>query len=164
MGRLYLLRHARAAWAEPGERDYDRALTREGHAEAAEMGRVMLAAGYLPTRVVCSPARRALETWQGVADAMRRNASEALLSDTLYAADAGGYLTVLRHNAGGGALLLVGHNPMIEDLAVALSASGDIAARSALAQGFPTAGLAAFSFETDPADARLEAFLTPFDR
>jgi phosphohistidine phosphatase len=162
MSRLYLLRHARAAWADPGERDFDRALTPSGHAEAAEIGRAMLASGYLPTRVVCSPARRAVETWQGVAAAMRRKPGEALLSDTLYASDAGGYLTILRNNAGTEALLLIGHNPMIEDLALALSGDGEQGARATLAQGFPTAGLAAFAVEgADVAGASLLAFLTP---
>lgn len=143
-------------------RDFERPLTPAGHAEARAVGQAMLAAGYLPTRVICSPARRAVETWQGVAEAMRRKPGEALLSETLYAADAGGYLNILRNSGESDSLLLVGHNPMIEDLAIALSAEADEDARSTLAKGFPTAGLAVFSMASaEPAGARLDAFLIP---
>lgn len=168
MGRLFLLRHAKAAWAEPGTRDFDRPLTPAGHAEAEAVGRAMGAKGLVPSLTVCSPARRAVETWQGIASALGLKPSDAMLSETLYASDAGGYLNIMRNNAGAAALLIVGHNPMIEDLAAAMSARGCDAARATLAKGFPTAGLAVFSLAAGPtgrvgADARLDAFLIPAD-
>jgi phosphohistidine phosphatase len=64
------------------------------------------------------------------------------------------------------ALLIVGHNPMMEDLAHLLVAGGDETALAALRSGFPTCGLAVLSLEGEfgavkPRSARLDAFLTP---
>ncbi len=166
MSRLFLLRHGRAAWAEPGERDFDRPLTDDGRRESLRVGAMMLANGYRPDRVVCSPARRALETWHGVARALDMRASEAMLCQTLYSDDAGAYLTVVRSNGAGGSLLIIGHNPTLEDLAIGLSAPGLGPARADLDKGFPTAGLAVLSFEGDLSGAMLgtatlEAFVIP---
>lgn len=166
MGRLYLLRHAKAAWAEPGGRDFDRALAAAGWDEAETIGGAMRDSGYLPQTVVCSPARRAVETWQGVAQALGQKASDALMSQSLYGSDATAYLTIMRNNGDAEALLIVGHNPMIEDLAFAHARNGDEEARGRLARGFPTAGLAVFDFarplyEASPRDASLVAFVTP---
>lgn len=166
MSLLFLLRHARAAWAEPGERDFNRPLTEEGRRESLRVGAVMLANGYRPDRVVCSPARRALETWHGVAEVLGMAASEALLSQALYSDDAGAYLTILRSIGANGSLLIIGHNPTLEDLAIGLSSPGAGPARADLDKGFPTAGLAVLSFGGDlsvamPGTATLEAFFIP---
>jgi phosphohistidine phosphatase len=160
------LRHARAAWAEPGDRDFDRPLTDAGRRESQAVGAIMLENGYRPDRVVCSPARRALDTWRGVAEILDMKPSEALLSETLYAADAGGYLNIVRNNGGSGSLLIVGHNPTIEDLAIGFSSCGVGQARADLDKGFPTGGLAVLSFGSDLSEAMLgtatlEAFFTP---
>jgi phosphohistidine phosphatase len=166
MSRLFLLRHARAAWADPGSRDFDRPLTDVGRRESLAVGATMLANGYRPDRIVCSPARRALETWYGVAKVLGMKPSEALISETLYSADAGAYLTIVRDNGANGSLLIVGHNPTMEDLAIGLSFPGAGPARADLEKGFPTAGLAVLSFGGDlsqamPGAATLEAFFIP---
>ena len=72
-------------------------------------------------------------------------------------------------NGGPGSLLIVGHNPMTEDLTIALSGEGDEAARGMLNHGFPTSGLAIVRFPGSLANAAqgtgyLEAFLSPADR
>lgn len=126
----------------------------------------MLANGYLPDRIVCSPAKRALETWRCVAETLDMKPSEALLSETLYSADASGYLTIVRNNGTTGSLLVVGHNPTLEDLAIGLSSACVGPARADLDKGFPTAGLAVLSFEGDLSEAMLgtgtlEAFFIP---
>jgi phosphohistidine phosphatase len=168
MSRLFLLRHARAAWADPGDRDFDRALTEDGARESAAVGALMRANGYLPGRVICSPARRALETWRGVAAGLGLKPGEALIADPLYSGDAGGYLTILRNTGAADALLLVGHNPMIEDLAIALCDGAAGPARADLDKGFPTAGLAVLTFagalsEAAPGTGALDAFFIPAD-
>lgn len=166
MSRLFLLRHARAAWADPGDRDFDRPLTDVGRRESRAVGAIMLQNGYRPDRVVCSPARRALDTWRGVAEILGMKHTEALLSETLYSADAAGYLNIVRNNGANGSLLLVGHNPTIEDLAVGFCSSGVGQTRADLDKGFPTGGLAVLSFGSDlseamPGTATLEAFFIP---
>lgn len=166
MDRLFLLRHARAGWALPGVRDFDRPLDATGHAEAEATGEAMHNSGYLPDVTLCSNARRARETLAGVAG--RSDTGRVLFFDTLYSEDAAGYLSLIHQNADGGSVLVIGHNPMTEDLAVALSGDGDPAARAALNCGFPASGLAVIRFprglkRAAPGDGFLEAFLTPAD-
>lgn len=166
MSRLFLLRHARAAWAEPGHRDFDRPLTGEGHAESTSVGELMRANGLVPDLVICSTARRALETWRGLAEPLGMPVSAARLSDALYSGDASAYLALVRDSADTETLLVVGHNPMIEDLALGLSAATAGSARRDLENGFPTAGLAVLAVGGDlsqamPGAADLEAFFIP---
>lgn len=166
MTRLYLLRHAKARWAEPGSRDYDRALDATGHEDAGRLGDIMRAAGYVPDTVLCSGALRARETWAGVAKSLPL--ADVRFVDGLYSSDAGGYLDLVREAGAERALLVVGHNPMMEDLATALSRAGDERALAAVASGFPTCGLAVLRFSTPFAaikqeDGYLEAFLAPRD-
>lgn len=166
MTRLFLLRHAKARWAEPGSRDYERALELSGKADAEQIGADMLLAGYQPDKVLCSGAKRARETW----DAMSRHVSvdEVRFLEDLYSSDASGYLDIIREHGGDGSVLIVGHNPMMEDLAAALSRDGEQEALTAVRRGFPTCGLAVIRFSTSlanivPADGYLEDFLRPRD-
>lgn len=166
MSRLFLLRHARAAWAQPGMRDFDRPLDPEGRREAEAIGTAMLASGFIPEGTLCSSARRARETWDAVAKHVSSGSNGAIFTDTLYSADATGYLAVIRDSGDPQSLLVVGHNPMMEDLAFALAADGDGEARATLAHGFPVSGLAVIEFDGPLSDAKprkgfLQAFLTP---
>lgn len=164
MTRLYLLRHAKARWAEPGSRDYDRPLDPSGHDDAERLGGTMLAAGYVPDTVLCSGARRARDTWKAVSK--RLPVADVRFIDGLYSSDAGGYLDLVRMAGSDHSVLVVGHNPMMEDLATALSRAGEDGALAAVARGFPTCGLAILRFSTPlaaikPEDGFLEAFVIP---
>ena len=166
MSRLYLLRHAKAGWALPGVRDFDRPLDASGLADAERMGAAMRARSYVPDVTLCSNARRARETLEGLAG--QADTGRVLFLDTLYSEDAAGYLAIIRDNGGPGSLLVIGHNPMMEDLAMAVSGNGDEASLAMLNHGFPTSGLAVIRFPGNLADATrgsgyLEAFLTPAD-
>ncbi|MET3660129.1 SixA phosphatase family protein [Aquamicrobium ahrensii] len=164
MARLYLLRHARAGWAQPGMRDFDRPLDPPGAEEAVSTGAAMRACGYQPDLTLCSNARRARETLEGVAGGV--DTGRVVFLDTLYTEDAAFYLDAIREHGHLGSLLVIGHNPMMEDLTVAVSGEGDDGALAALHHGFPTAGLAVLNFEgglseAAPGKGYLEAFLTP---
>ncbi|MER8387409.1 histidine phosphatase family protein [Mesorhizobium sp. M0166] len=167
MTRLYLLRHSKAGWALPGVADFDRPLDPSGFADAEAMGVLMRSRKYAPALTLCSSARRARQTLEGLAghtDKGRR----VLFLDALYNDDAAAYLAATRQNGGLDALLVIGHNPMIEDLAMALSGDGDETARAMLNHGFPTSALAVVRFngslaEAAPGAGYLEAFLTPAD-
>jgi phosphohistidine phosphatase len=166
VSRLYLLRHAKAGWALPGMRDFDRPLDASGRADAETMGAAMRSRGYVPDRTLCSNAARARETLEGLAG--QTDTGKVLFFDTLYSEDAAGYLHLIRDHGGPGSLLVIGHNPMMEDLAMAVSGDGEATARATLNHGFPTAGLAVVRFLDDLAKAAqglgyLEAFLTPVD-
>jgi phosphohistidine phosphatase len=167
MSRLYLLRHAKAGWAEPGMRDFDRPLTEAGRRDAAAVGTAMRASGLIPDLVLCSTARRARETWECVAGTIGPITAPPAFTDSLYSCDAAGYLSVVRKASDTlSSLLVVGHNPMIEDVAVACATEGDDTERAAQASGFPTSALAVIQFSGPLADAApgtgsLTTFLTP---
>jgi phosphohistidine phosphatase len=166
MSRLLLFRHAKARWAEPGARDFDRALEPSGRHDAAEIGKAMRRAGYLPALTICSTALRARETLEAAAGQWGAERPDIVFSDILYSGDAAGYLHVIREAAASAPALVIGHNPMIEDLAMALAGDGGAKARARLKAGFPTAGLAVLSFEDGlgkaaPGNGYLEAFLVP---
>jgi len=145
-------------------RDFDRPLDANGRADADAMGATMAREGLRPDRVVCSSARRALETWQAVVRHVP--VTDVILTDQLYITDATGYLAFVRDNADVGTLLLVGHNPMIEDVCFGLAREGAGAASSARASGFPAGGLAVIDFEggldaAAQSTGFLQAFHTP---
>ncbi|TPM37157.1 histidine phosphatase family protein [Mesorhizobium sp. B2-3-4] len=166
MSRLFLLRHAKAGWALPGMRDFDRPLDASGRADAEKMGTAMRSRSYVPDLTLCSNARRARETLEGVAG--QSDTGKVLFFDSLYSEDAAGYLRLIRDHGRSGSLLVIGHNPMTEDLAMAVSGDGGETARAMLNHGFPTSGLAVVRFPGDLVKATqgagyLEAFLTPAD-
>jgi phosphohistidine phosphatase len=162
--RLLLLRHARAGWAMPGGDDFGRTLTESGRREARWIARAMREQGFVPDRVVHSPAARAVETWEEAAAIL--GDIPAIADDSLYHSDALRYLQCVRREGSAAALLIVGHNPMLEDLALALAESDDPARIAPLRRGLPTASLAVIAFagplgEIGPGSGRLEAFLAP---
>ncbi len=163
---LYLLRHAKAGWALPGVRDFDRPLDEIGQRDSEEMGQLMALNGYIPDLTLCSGALRARQTLAGIA--AKTDTGKVIFSDTLYMTDAAGYLDLIREQVNASSLLVIGHNPMMEDLALAISGDGDEQAAAALNFGFSTAALAIISFKGRLADAalgkgRLEAYITPGD-
>lgn len=164
---LFLLRHAKAGWAAPGMRDFDRPLDAVGEDDAEAVGVTMRERGYAPEVVICSSARRAKQTLDGIVHNLP--ASRIVYTDGLYSTDAPGYVDIVRNAGDAGSILLIGHNPMMEDVAMALSGDGDEAARLALVGGFPTSALAVIRFsgalaEAAPGKGYLEAFLTPTER
>jgi phosphohistidine phosphatase len=162
--RLYLLRHAKAGWALPGMRDFDRPLEASGIADAEATGQAMRSAGFVPDVTLCSAAVRCRQTLEAVA--LQADTGRVQFLETLYADDASGYLATIRNQSSAGSLLVIGHNPMIEDLAIALAGEGDRMALAALELGFPTSGLAVLRFDaelarTEPGAGYLENFLAP---
>jgi len=165
MARLLLLRHARAAWAEPGMRDFDRPLDASGRVDADAMGAVIAISGCVPDIVVCSGARRARETWEAVGKHLHPTC-QAIFTDELYVTDATGYLNIIRQHADAQTLMLVGHNPMIEDVCFAVAQEGQQAAIEARAGGFPACGLAVIDMRGSlenaaPGIGYLEEFHSP---
>src|SRR5262252_3699243 len=123
---LVLFRHAKSAW--PDVADHDRPLARRGIRAAPGMGRWLREAGLLPGQVLCSTARRARETWQFTQAGLA--ASPPVTFDVrIYEAAAADLLVLIRQAAPAtDTLLLIGHNPAIEGLALLLAAPPDAAA------------------------------------
>ncbi len=145
-------------------RDFDRPLDNTGNADAERIGHAMRDRHYVPEMTLCSNAARARQTLEGIAGAA--DTGRVVFMDKLYSEDSAGYLEIIQQNGKYGSILIIGHNPMMEDLAMAVSGSGDEAALATLHLGFPTSGLAVIEFEQGltkaaPGKGRLSAFLTP---
>jgi phosphohistidine phosphatase len=112
---LIVLRHAKSDWSG-GEPDIDRPLARRGLRQAPEAGQWLAAhAGRLDLALV-SPAQRTRSTWELVA-AQLTDPPEARVDVRLYAASGGQLLAVLRELPDDlSTVVLVGHNPGVEDL------------------------------------------------
>ena len=141
--RLYLLRHAHAAWPTPGGQDFDRTLDATGIAEARSVALQAYAAGLAPEKVISSPARRCTETTAAFLDIFGN--LSATYDRRLYTEGLEVYLDHIHRHQSSTSLLLVGHNPMIESLASFLGIKSEIGA--GLARGYPTAGLLALDFK-----------------
>lgn len=141
--RIFLVRHAHAAWALPGMRDFDRPLDERGREEAVRLAATMSVNGFDPDRVYCSNARRCAETFEILQRARSKDRLKVEYSDALYASDHDAYLDLIgsAHDQPVQSIMLIGHNPMIEDTAQALLQNDPAVFESALGHGFPTAGL-----------------------
>lgn len=148
--RLLLLRHAKSSWTDPGLDDRDRPLNPRGIKAAAAIGRYMLKEDLIPELVLCSPARRARETWRLAAEQLK-NAPRLLIEDAIYDFGNGGrVLDALRQHASNErSVLIVGHNPSLERLALRIAPEGDREARHRMEQKFPTGGLAVIDFRAE---------------
>ena len=166
MRRLMLLRHAKTERAEPGERDRDRKLTKRGRADAPTLGAYMAHHDLVPDLALVSPAARAEETWDLIADALTKPPRKET-DDRIYNASPNKLLQVVAEPRGAKKLLLVGHNPSLHEFALQLIASGDVDAREQLREKLPTSGLVVMDLpinewaELRPHSARLEHFVTP---
>ncbi|MBC7283030.1 histidine phosphatase family protein [Hoeflea sp.] len=140
--RVFLVRHAHAAWAMPGMRDFDRPLDDRGREEAERLAATLIVNGFEPDLVFCSNARRCVETLE-VLNARGGRVPAVEYSDALYAAGQEAYLGLIAsvRDESVRSIMIVGHNPMIEDAAAALVHKDPAAFLQALGGGFPTAGL-----------------------
>jgi phosphohistidine phosphatase len=170
MLRLMLLRHAKSSWTDPGADDKDRPLTPRGRRAAQAMGRVMAAKRLLPDLVLCSPARRARDTWKLVAEEIK-TAPKLIVEDAIYDFGNGGRLIDAVRRAGGKAkiVLVVGHNPSMERSAARLAGKSDDKLRERLEKKYPTGALAVIAFDIadwqDLSDGEgdIEHFIRPKD-
>ena len=122
---------------------------------------------FVPDRAVVSTAARTRETWALLATAFGK-APPVSFEDRIYEATPQAILQVIKDTGPKtGTLLVIGHNPSLQELAAMLIASGDIDARERLGEDFPTSALAAISFAAEdwsgvhPRGGRLEHFVTP---
>ncbi len=106
------------------------------------MARHLRATAVAPDLVLCSPARRAVQTWEGVAPGVPPDTAVEI-DEAIYHAEGDELLDRLRAVPPRiGSVLVVGHNPGLQDLAADLVGSGDPALRERLVTKFPTGALA----------------------
>jgi phosphohistidine phosphatase len=166
MRRLMLLRHAKSAWPA-GMADHERPLAERGRSASLRMGRYMAGEGLLPDLVVISTARRAQETWELARSAFAR---DILRHDEprVYGATQPAILAVVGETgADVRSLLLVGHNPGLQDLALQLIGKARQSDLARLRRKYPTAGLVVIDFDVERwgelsgSRGNLERFETP---
>lgn len=149
MKTLLVLRHAKSSWSKPGMADHDRPLNDRGKRDAPRMGRLLQSAGLVPDMIVCSTAKRAIRTAEKVAKHCAFPSHIDATSD-FYLARADRYIEYVSL-LGGDAdrVMVVGHNPGVEDLVCALTGSFET---------MPTAALAQIDFDLDRwEDLRLDS-------
>ncbi|MDJ1462486.1 histidine phosphatase family protein [Nitratireductor sp. GZWM139] len=149
MKELLLLRHAKSSWDEPGLSDAERPLAPRGRRAAPRMGRELAQRGWLPDLVLVSPARRAQQTWRLVSSALKGPAPAIGDGSGLYMATPGQLLAALHKvPEEAGRVLVVGHNPGMEDFASLLAGNGSGEdALERMREKYPTAALARFAFD-----------------
>jgi phosphohistidine phosphatase len=165
MKTLTLLRHAKSGWDVPVARDFDRPLNARGRKAARAMGREMrrLELGF--DLVLASPAVRVTQTLTELAQGYGA-AVETRFDEMIYLAPPETLLALIRAvDDADSRLLLVGHNPGMEQLALLLGEAGTL--RDEIAAKYPTAALAEIAFEVDhwcriaPGEGRLARFIRP---
>jgi phosphohistidine phosphatase len=150
MRRLLLLRHAKSSWATPGLDDRDRPLTKRGELAAAAIGKWIAENNLIPESVLCSPAKRARETWKHVSQNLKQAAPVSYLED-IYDFGNGGKLidAASKQPHTIGTLMIVGHNPSMERAALRLSQAGDAKLIARMEKKYPTAALAVIEFSSE---------------
>ena len=163
---LSLLRHAKSDWHDPSLTDFERPLNGRGRENARAMGREMRALGLAYDCILASPAARVTETLEGLNEGL--GASEIHYDERIYLASTETLLAIVRE-AGDQhqSLLLVGHNPGMERLALLLSRGG--ALHDQVAEKYPTGALAEIALpiehwrEAGDGAGTLQRFLRPRD-
>ncbi|MGQ0741177.1 MAG: SixA phosphatase family protein [Alphaproteobacteria bacterium] len=170
MRRLLLLRHAKSD-RDAGERDdHLRPLNERGRDAAALIGRYMREKKYLPALVLCSSARRTRETWDIVRRSLNGKA-EVRFESALYLAEWKKMLDCVRRETDASPLLLIGHNPGMEQLAAVLQAPAKTPKHrkraEAMVRKFSSGALAVFDFRMrgwasiGPGAGQLKDFVRP---
>jgi phosphohistidine phosphatase len=166
---LVLLRHAKSSWDDPFTEDFDRPLAKRGRKAAARLAAWLKKKRIRPDLVFCSPALRTRETFALINEALGTPANVAY-EKRLYLADPEDLLASIRKADNGAAcILIVGHNPGLQELAVSLLPPAARKDRAALIEKFPTAAVAHFAVpaaswsDLQPGEATLVEYVRPAD-
>lgn len=167
---LYLLRHAKSDSTATGLPDAERPLSERGKRAAPMIGAAMRKIGIAPAQVLCSDAKRAVETWALLLPELPAPIPVKTMH-SLYLASLSRILSILhRLPRSVPSALVLAHNPGLHTLSLALAESGsDRRAMALLQENYPTGALAEFRFPVDdwtevrPGGGQLVRFLRPRD-
>ena len=155
MNTLLVMRHAKSSWSDPQLADFDRPLNKRGQRDAPRMGELLREHDLVPDRIFCSSAQRARETASLVVQASGFSGTVET-TDQLYHASPDAYLALLRQQADMPRVMVIGHNPGLEELVFRLTD---------LDETLPTAAVARISLgdwnEIGNAPATLECVWRP---
>ena len=161
--RLLLIRHAKSSWDDASLADRERPLAKRGRDAAERMGAHLRHEGQRPDVVLCSASTRTRETLE----LLRFRDADVAYLDELYGASSHellGSVGEVRDDAE--VVALIGHNPGMQDLAIALAGNDATAGAVRLREKFPTCAVAAFDVEGSwrdlgPERIRLVSFVVP---
>jgi phosphohistidine phosphatase len=163
---LYLLRHFKSSWDELTLPDHDRPLAPRGRRAAKKLERHLRKAKVSPALVLCSPSVRTRQTLDAVLPAL--GGAEVRYREELYAAPAGTLRDAVRNAEPRlSSILVVGHNPGLQDLAVALAGRGDAELRRRLGEKLPTGAFVTLELpsaswaEVEAGSGELVGFVVP---
>jgi len=143
---LYLLRHCKAGSTPANAGDNERPLSESGIADAKALGKYLNSTGAKPTQALCSTALRVEETFAALAKAFSGPIT-ARPERALYSTTAGGILASIKETGNDVAeLLMIGHVPAIQELALAACGGGSPKMLAALAAGFSSGTMATLTF------------------
>jgi phosphohistidine phosphatase len=164
MKQLLLLRHAKSSWEDRGLADHDRPLAPRGRRAAKLIAEHLRRERVAPALVLCSSAQRTRETLERIAPALGEQVPVQIERE-LYAASEHRLLERVRGvEESVESVMVIGHNPGVEQLALSLAVSGENLA--AVRRKYPTGALATLEFagrwrELGPGSAELADFVTP---
>lgn len=157
---LHVLRHAKSSWDDPGLEDHERPLAPRGRKAGKRLAKYLRREGIQPELVLCSSSRRTRETLELIRSAL--GDAVIVIEGGLYASDCDRLLTRLRElPETAGSVLIIGHNPGLQDLARTLAPEA-----TRLAEKFPTCALATFALDAPwpllgDAPATLVSYVVP---
>ena len=160
---LYLLRHAKSSWNDPGLNDHDRPLNKRGRHSAKMMATYHSRAEIKPDLVLCSTATRAKQTLDPIVKAI--NPSKIILERKIFVgAQQELWKQLWNIPKGTKSVLLIGHNPALQNLALELAQTGKPLPFKS--EKFPTGAMASFRFRgawkaLEPHTAELISFIAP---
>ena len=121
MKTIYLARHAKSSWNSLAATDFDRPLSSRGMEDAERIGEELQSLGWLPEKIIASPAIRVKQTCKILCEAIHFPVDQVEWNSEIYAA----YMVTLLHllsslDESVDRVMLIGHNPAMEDLLVHL--------------------------------------------
>jgi len=164
MIELMLMRHAKSDW-HSHTADIDRPLNSRGRKDAEAMGAYLAKSGLVPDKIIVSPAMRTRQTVELLLENMPVDAAQILIDKELYLAGTQTMLELIElYAADNQRLLLVAHNPGMDDLVSYLAASPP--SLSANGKLMPTCSVACFRLDSTkalkrPGDAVLHGLFRP---
>jgi phosphohistidine phosphatase len=161
--QLFVLRHAKSSWDDPGLDDHERPLAPRGQRAVKVLREYLKGKGIEPALVLSSSSRRTRETLEGI-----QPGGEQLIESELYGADAGGLIERLRRVPDDvPSVMVIGHNPAVQVLVLRLAAgAADDPELADARRKFPTGALATLEIDCEwselrPGCARLSSFVSP---
>lgn len=142
MRTLFLIRHAKSSWADPGMSDFDRPLNKRGKMNAPFMGKLLAKENILPDLIISSPAKRAITTAKKIAKEINYKNENILLNEKIYEASEKTLLKIINEISDKNkTVFMIGHNPGFTALLNYLTEEN--------ISNIPTCGIVEINFEID---------------